>query len=141
MPYPLISLVQRLPQTLNGRSPLNFNTRTFEAFTLSFLSDSEATDVFESVKELTVTSMLILFPVIMPLNHKLVQAQSRSYTHSFIDRILLCLVMMDGICILPERSLEEWVWGREPRRGGSLILTKITLWVLPFSFGQNIHAS
>jgi len=59
VPYPLISLVQRQPQTLNGRSPLNLNTRTFEAFTLSFLKYTEATDVFESVKELTVTSTLI----------------------------------------------------------------------------------
>ncbi|KAJ3564809.1 hypothetical protein NP233_g8047 [Leucocoprinus birnbaumii] len=54
VPYPLISLVQRLPQALNGQSPLSFSTRTFEAFTLLFLRDSDATDVFESVKELTV---------------------------------------------------------------------------------------
>ncbi|KAF5358546.1 hypothetical protein D9756_001301 [Leucocoprinus leucothites] len=54
VPYPLISLVQRLPQTLNGQSPLSFNTRTFETFTLSFLKESDAVDVFESVKELTV---------------------------------------------------------------------------------------
>jgi len=58
VPYSLISLVQRQPQTLNGRFPLNFNTRTFEVFTLSFLKDTEATDVFESVKELTVISTL-----------------------------------------------------------------------------------
>ncbi|TFK30191.1 protein phosphatase [Coprinopsis marcescibilis] len=56
VPYPLISLVTRLPQTLNGKSPLSFNTRTFESFTFSFDKDSESLDVFESVKELTVAT-------------------------------------------------------------------------------------
>ncbi|KAF8965321.1 protein-tyrosine phosphatase-like protein, partial [Flammula alnicola] len=54
MPYPLISLVNRLPQTLQGQSQLNFHTRTFESFSLTFKRDSDASDVFESVKELTV---------------------------------------------------------------------------------------
>ncbi|XP_006457859.1 hypothetical protein AGABI2DRAFT_215827 [Agaricus bisporus var. bisporus H97] len=53
--YPLISLVNRLPQTLSGQSPLSFHTRTFETFTLFFPREDEASDVFESVKELTVT--------------------------------------------------------------------------------------
>ena len=56
MPYPLISLVNRLPQTLQGLSQINFHTRTFESFSLSFKRDSDASDVFESVKELTVAS-------------------------------------------------------------------------------------
>ncbi|KIL69936.1 hypothetical protein M378DRAFT_184300 [Amanita muscaria Koide BX008] len=54
VPYPLISLVTRLPQTLQGRCPLTFHTRTFETFSLTFDKDSDAYDVFESVKELTV---------------------------------------------------------------------------------------
>lgn len=54
VPYPLISLVSRLPQTLNGQCPLTFHTRTFETFSLSFANDGDAVDVFESVKELTV---------------------------------------------------------------------------------------
>ncbi|KXN80992.1 Phosphoinositide 3-phosphatase, partial [Leucoagaricus sp. SymC.cos] len=54
VPYPLISTVHRLPQTLKGQSPLSFSTRTFEVFTLSFTKESDAVDVFESVKELTV---------------------------------------------------------------------------------------
>jgi len=58
MPYPLISLVNRLPQDLQGQSQLNFHTRTFETFSLVFKKDSEAGDVFESVKELTVSSEL-----------------------------------------------------------------------------------
>lgn len=56
VPYPLISLVTRLPQTLQGQSPINFNTRTFETFSFTFTKDSDASDVFESVKELTVST-------------------------------------------------------------------------------------
>ena len=58
MPYPLISLVNRLPQDLQGQSQLNFHTRTFETFSLTFRKDYEASDVFESVKGLTVASEL-----------------------------------------------------------------------------------
>ncbi|KAG7092604.1 hypothetical protein E1B28_008947 [Marasmius oreades] len=53
-PYPLISLVNRLPQTLQGQCPLTFHTRTFEIFSITFTKESDASDVFESVKELTV---------------------------------------------------------------------------------------
>lgn len=54
IPYPLVSLVNRLPQTLQGQSPLNVHCRTFETISLSFEKDSDASDVFDSVKELTV---------------------------------------------------------------------------------------
>ncbi|KIJ69078.1 hypothetical protein HYDPIDRAFT_36171 [Hydnomerulius pinastri MD-312] len=54
VPYPLISLVMQLPHTLQGQSPITFHTRNFETFSLSFGSDRDAVDVFESVKELTV---------------------------------------------------------------------------------------
>lgn len=64
MPYPLISLVTRLPQTLQGQSPINFNTRTFETFSFTFTKDSDASDVFESVKELTVSSEFSMTPMI-----------------------------------------------------------------------------
>ncbi|KAF9514462.1 hypothetical protein BS47DRAFT_872004 [Hydnum rufescens UP504] len=56
VPYPLISTVVRLPLSLYGQSPIAFRTRTFEYFTLVFNKDRDAYDVFESVKELTVTS-------------------------------------------------------------------------------------
>ncbi|PBK78460.1 phosphatases II [Armillaria solidipes] len=56
VPYPLISLVTRLPQTIQGQCPLTFNSRTFETFTVSFARESDATDVFDSVKELTVAT-------------------------------------------------------------------------------------
>jgi len=60
MPYPLISLVNRRPQNLQGQSQLNFQTRTFESFSLTFEKLSESSDVFESVKELTVAREFIL---------------------------------------------------------------------------------
>lgn len=56
VPYPLISLVTRLPQTLQGQCPLTFHSRTFETFSLAFTKEIDASDVFDSVKELTVTS-------------------------------------------------------------------------------------
>ncbi|KAF8263066.1 protein-tyrosine phosphatase-like protein [Lactarius quietus] len=52
--YPLINHVNRLPQTLSGQCPISFRCRTFETFSLSFEQDAEATDVFDTVKELTV---------------------------------------------------------------------------------------
>ena len=55
VPYPLIALVTRLPQTLSGQCPINFRCRTFESFSLFFDREDEALDVFESVKELTVS--------------------------------------------------------------------------------------
>ncbi|KAH9989946.1 protein-tyrosine phosphatase-like protein [Russula vinacea] len=54
--YPLINLVTRLPQTLSGQCPISFRCRTFETFSLSFERDTDAADVFESVKELTVAN-------------------------------------------------------------------------------------
>ncbi|KAJ3805998.1 phosphatases II [Lentinula aff. lateritia] len=54
VPYPLISLVTRLPQTLQGQCPVTFHCRNFETFSLEFSAESDAADVFDSVKELTV---------------------------------------------------------------------------------------
>ncbi|KZV81547.1 phosphatases II [Exidia glandulosa HHB12029] len=54
--YPLISLVTRMPHTLSGVAPLAFRCRTFDHFTLLFDKDTDALDVFESVKELTVVT-------------------------------------------------------------------------------------
>ncbi|KAL0577882.1 phosphatidylinositol-3-phosphatase ymr1 [Marasmius crinis-equi] len=54
IPYPLISLVNRLPQTLQGQCPVTFHTRTFETFSIQFTNEGDGLDVFESVKELTV---------------------------------------------------------------------------------------
>ncbi|THH28927.1 hypothetical protein EUX98_g5268 [Antrodiella citrinella] len=58
VPYPLVSLVTRLPQTMYGLSPLTIRTRTFETFTLTFKSEKEVSDVFESIKELTVATSI-----------------------------------------------------------------------------------
>ena len=65
-----MSLVTRLPQTLHGRSPLTFHTRTFETFSLVFDKDSDAHDVFESVKELTVAGMPHFVSVIILMFEK-----------------------------------------------------------------------
>ncbi|KAI0362640.1 phosphatases II [Trametes cingulata] len=56
VPYPLISLVSRMPMTLQGHCPLTIHTRTFETVFLSFATERDAIDVFESVKELTVAT-------------------------------------------------------------------------------------
>ncbi|KAI8982835.1 phosphatases II [Trametes punicea] len=56
IPYPIISLVSRMPMTLHGHSPLTIHTRTFETIFLSFVNEKDAIDVFESVKELTVAT-------------------------------------------------------------------------------------
>ncbi|KAJ7085820.1 protein-tyrosine phosphatase-like protein [Mycena belliarum] len=56
VPYPLISLVTRLPQTLQGQCPLTFHSRTFETFSMAFNKEADASDVFDSVKELTVAT-------------------------------------------------------------------------------------
>lgn len=76
VPYPLISLVSKLPQTLHGQCPLTFHTRTFETFSLSFSNDGDAVDVFESVKELTVarkqrpnSGRIVLTPLIPSIRH------------------------------------------------------------------------
>ncbi|EJU05543.1 hypothetical protein DACRYDRAFT_74785 [Dacryopinax primogenitus] len=55
VPYPLISLVTRLPQTLRGTCPLAIRCRTFETFVLYFEKEESSADVFDSVRELTVT--------------------------------------------------------------------------------------
>ncbi|GBE81805.1 Phosphoinositide 3-phosphatase [Sparassis crispa] len=55
-PYPLISLVTRLPLTLQGQCPLTVRMRTFESISFIFVSERDAIDVFESVKELTVAT-------------------------------------------------------------------------------------
>jgi myotubularin-related protein 6/7/8 len=70
VPYPLMSLVTRLPQTLQGRCPLTFHTRTFETFSLVFDKDVDAHDVFESVKELTVAGMPHFVSVIILIFEK-----------------------------------------------------------------------
>ncbi|EIN07202.1 phosphotyrosine protein [Punctularia strigosozonata HHB-11173 SS5] len=47
---------EMLPSNLQGQTPLTLRTRTFETFTLTFTTESDALDVFDSVKELTVAT-------------------------------------------------------------------------------------
>ncbi|KAI0345422.1 phosphatases II [Trametopsis cervina] len=56
VPYPLMSLVTRMPHTLKGQSPITCRTRSFETFTLSFVAEKDAQDVFDSVRDLTVAT-------------------------------------------------------------------------------------
>mgnify|MGYP002718967105 FL=1 len=56
-PYPLINLAHRLPQTIQGTSPLQIRTRVFDNLVFGFKRDKDAENVFCSVKE-TVASEL-----------------------------------------------------------------------------------
>lgn len=57
VPYPSITLLTRLPQTIAGLYPLQIRTRGFESYVLSFERDREggAEDVWQSVKDCAVS--------------------------------------------------------------------------------------
>ena len=50
----------RLPQGLQGLTPLLIRTRTFETLTFSFRKEVDAFNVFETVRELTVAGVHFL---------------------------------------------------------------------------------
>jgi len=56
--YPTITLLTRLPQSIDGRYPLQVWTRTFNSYTLFFEKDRSggAEDVWQSVKDCAVIS-------------------------------------------------------------------------------------
>lgn len=56
IPYPLITRLTRLPQTLNGLYPLQVETKTFESYVLLFTNDRDggAEEVWQSVKDCSV---------------------------------------------------------------------------------------
>ena len=56
IPYPTITLLTRLPQSIQGLYPLQIRTRTFESYVLLFEKDREggAEDVWQSVKDCAV---------------------------------------------------------------------------------------
>ncbi|EJD05680.1 phosphatases II [Fomitiporia mediterranea MF3/22] len=56
IPYPMISLVTRMPMTLQGYYPLSIHQRNFRSVMLYFQRDAESQDVFESIRGLTVAS-------------------------------------------------------------------------------------
>lgn len=127
MPYPLISLVNRLPQDLQGQSQLNFHTRTFETFSLTFKKDYEASDVFESVKGLTVASELYGSIALTFLSFG--QLMCHIYMHSSTPQIRPFLLLMDGRYILPARNMDGWEWDPDPKHGGSQISTRTMQYV------------
>jgi myotubularin-related protein 6/7/8 len=53
--YPTITLMTRLPQSIRGQYPVQVRTRLFNHYTLSFDSDRDADDVWQSVKDCAVT--------------------------------------------------------------------------------------
>jgi hypothetical protein len=114
--------VTRLPQTLQGQFPLSFLCRTFEAFFLSFENDTEASDVFDSVKELTVARESSDEPShILNLTLGFVQPQ---YSHSmpfFTIRTHHCQLIQAGLYILPVRSSVGWALDQDRKHGGSRI--------------------
>jgi len=52
--YPTITLMTRLPQSIRGQYPVQVRTRLFEDYTLSFDSDRDADDVWQSVRDCAV---------------------------------------------------------------------------------------
>ena len=62
VPYPSITLLTRLPQTLQGLYPLQIRTRSFESYVLSFEKDRDggAEDVWQSVKDCAVSGKLLI---------------------------------------------------------------------------------
>nr|ODN87073.1 myotubularin [Cryptococcus depauperatus CBS 7841] len=60
IPYPNIALLARLPQTIEGRYPIQLETKTFENFVFLFTRDRDggAEDVWQSVKDCTVTNSI-----------------------------------------------------------------------------------
>lgn len=52
--YPTITLMTRLPQSIGGQYPLQVRTRLFDNYTLSFDSDRDADEVWQSVKDCAV---------------------------------------------------------------------------------------
>jgi hypothetical protein len=121
VPYPLISLVMRLPLSLQGLYPLTFHTRTFETFSLAFGKESDTNDVFESVKELTVASTLgtFLHFSFYPLIY-LRQRLLLNYTHSFTPPTRHFPPAMVGQFIPPEKNSGVWGLAQELKHGGSL---------------------
>jgi hypothetical protein len=93
--------------------------------TVTFQYDTEAMDVFDSVKELTVSRMHIPNLCIL-LPHVISQLLWRICMHFTTTPILLLKLKMDGTFTLYEKSMEEWVSARAPAHGGSPILIRIT---------------
>ncbi|CED83406.1 phosphatases ii [Phaffia rhodozyma] len=56
--YPLINQVNKLPQSFNGRAPILIRTRLFQTYVLFFEDESTCLDVFETIKDLTVSNSI-----------------------------------------------------------------------------------
>lgn len=85
--YPLVSMCTRLPQGLQGRTPLLIRTRTFDALTFSFRKEVDAFNVFETVRELTVAGVHFL-PFLKSLLSGRLADIPRSFLPSLCDTTL-----------------------------------------------------
>lgn len=63
IPYSTITLLTRLPQSIQGLYPLQIYTRTFESYVLLFERDRErgAEDVWQSVKDCAVACKQLIY--------------------------------------------------------------------------------
>jgi len=77
----------RLPQGLQGLTPLLIRTRTFETLTLSFRKEADAFNVFETIRELTVAGVHFL-PFLIYLVDRRLAHISRSLLPSLRDATL-----------------------------------------------------
>ncbi|OBZ75993.1 Phosphoinositide 3-phosphatase, partial [Grifola frondosa] len=109
VPYPLISLVSRMPMSLQGSCPLTVHTRTFETISLSFASEKDAIDVFDSVKELTVATTVTQLYAFFYVPNPPFSAQNGWSLYS------------------PEKSSGGWASAHARSPGGSPISIKTTL--------------
>lgn len=112
IPYPIIALVTRMPQTLQGLNPLAVRCRNFENFTLSFSLEQDALDVFESIKELTVVSTCwLLFHrllVSVLIHYAIIKLLLCNYTRLIMSPVLHFPQTMAGRCIHLLKNSPGW---------------------------------
>ena len=117
IPYPLISLVTQLPQSLNGYYPLTIHCRDFKTFTLSFKDYADSSNVFDSVKGLTVASTLRDYCIHVLPSLRTFQLPYSSFMHSTTRQARLSKTRMVGLHIPPLMNLPGWVLVLVQRRG------------------------
>jgi len=114
--YPIIHIVERrLPLSLGIEGcALRFRCRDFNFFTLTFRSEAEGKDVFESVQKLTCigTFCRIFFSSVLMLQHLRI-----SYMLSFTTLDEWRNESIHGGYTTPQRSLRGWVLGQGLKNG------------------------
>ena len=129
IPYPLIAMVTRMPQTLLGRCPISIRTRTFETIVLSFSTEQSASDVFDSIKDLTVSRACAFYSFREPVLTVLPQHPSRSFTRSRMCQTLPSPSTTVGRYTLHAKSSAVWAWAHARKLGASRTSTKTIRYV------------